>query len=198
MTSDIVLPPINEDLSIGRIDAFPLIYPTKGRFKFFEGPKGRPDGRAAVLIKITASNGIIGWGQSVPVPRWSYETLETTYSTTTRSLAPELIGQNPFDDAAINEIFQRTIAPSFSTGQPICKAGLDLALWDLKGKLLNLPLAEQWQRKPLERVGLSWTLNPRRIEDVEQLVQEGLSCGYQHFNVKIAPDLKFDLELCAM
>ena len=27
----------------------------------------------------------------------------------------------------------REIAPSFSTGQPICKAGIDLALFDLTG-----------------------------------------------------------------
>ena len=71
-------------VTIEKIDVFPLVYPTVGRFKFFEGPKGRPDGRAALLIKITASDGMIGWGQSVPVPRWSYETLETVYSTTTR------------------------------------------------------------------------------------------------------------------
>ena len=34
-------------------------------------------GRAAVIIKITADDGTVGWGQSVPVEKWSYETLET-------------------------------------------------------------------------------------------------------------------------
>ena len=96
-----------------------MVYPTVGRFKFFEGPKGRPAGRAAVLIKITADCGTVGWGQSVPVPTWSYETLETAFSTITRYLAPELIGQDVFDTDAISAILRRTISPSFSTGQPI-------------------------------------------------------------------------------
>ena len=38
------------------------------------------------------------------------------------------------------------IAPSFSTGQPICKAGIDLALFDLTGKLLKQTAAQRWKR----------------------------------------------------
>ena len=56
---------------IKSIETFPLIYPTIGRFKFFEGPSGRPSGRPAVVVKITADNGAVGWGQSVPVPKWT-------------------------------------------------------------------------------------------------------------------------------
>jgi L-alanine-DL-glutamate epimerase-like enolase superfamily enzyme len=71
---------------IAKIETFPLLYPTVGRFKFFEGPQGRPVGRPAVLVKITGDDGTIGWGQSVPAPRWSYETLETVHSTINRYL----------------------------------------------------------------------------------------------------------------
>jgi muconate cycloisomerase len=181
---------------IARIEAFPLVYPTVGRFKFFEGPKGRPTGRAAVLVKITEANGTVGWGQSVPVPTWSYETIETCYSTITRYLAPELIGQDPFDAEAISNILRKTIAPSFSIGQPICKAGIDLALFDLTGKILNQTAVQQWQQNGLDRLTLSWTLNPRNLNEVETLIQEGHTRGYRNFNVKIAPDPGFDLELC--
>ena len=47
-----------------------------GYFKFFTGPHGSA-GRAAVIVKITASDGSAGWGQSLPIAKWSYETLET-------------------------------------------------------------------------------------------------------------------------
>ena len=185
-------------VTIERIDAVPLVYPTVGRFKFFEGPKGRPGGRAAVLVKMTASDGTIGWGQSVPVPRWSYETLETVYSTTTRYLIPELIGLNPFDTAAIEAALARAIAPSFSTGQPICKAGIDLALFDLTGKLLKQSARERWGRQGRNSVALSWTLNPRSLSEVEASIAQARSLGYRDFNVKVAPDAAFDLELCRM
>ena len=188
--------PARPNVKIQSIQTFPLIYPMSGRFKFFEGPKGRPTGRPAVLVKITAENGTVGWGQSVPIPRWSYETLETVTSTINHYLAPELLGLNPADHAAIEAVLRSNIAPSFSTGQPICKAGLDLALADLNGKLQNQNAAQPWQRKGREKITLSWTLNPRRLDEIEGLIAQGRARGYKNFNVKVAPDPKFDLELC--
>ncbi|MEW6159992.1 MAG: enolase C-terminal domain-like protein [Verrucomicrobiota bacterium] len=185
-----------QDAKIERIEVFPIRYPVVGRFKFFEGPAGQPAGRPAVVIKITASNGVVGWGQSVPVPKWSYETIETVYSTLRRHLIPELLGRNPFDIADLHAALNRVIVPSFSTGQPICKAGIDLALFDLTGKLLGQTAAVRWKKQSKRAITLSWTLNPRSLDELESLIEQGRARGYRHFNVKVAPDPKFDLELC--
>ncbi len=185
-------------VKIAQVEAFPARYPMVGRFKFFEGPAGRPAGRPSVVVKITADNGAVGWGQSVPIPKWSYETLETAYSTISRYLAPELVGKDPLDFEAAHAAMDSAIAPSFSTGQPIAKAGVDLALHDLAGKLRGEPASKAWQRAGRDRVTLSWTLNPRTLDEVEGLVAAGRARGYRHFNVKVAPDPKFDLELCRL
>jgi L-alanine-DL-glutamate epimerase-like enolase superfamily enzyme len=186
------------NVKIAKVESFPISYPVIGRFKFFEGPAGRPQGRAAVVVKLTADDGTVGWGQSVPVPKWSYETLETVHSTLTRYLAPELTGRDPFDMEGLHARMNRIIAPSFSTGQPICKAGVDLALFDLTGKLLKQSAAARWGRRGRDRITLSWTLNPRTLDEVGPLIAQGRARGYRHFNVKVAPDPKFDLELCRM
>lgn len=183
-------------VKIARVESFPLMYPTVGRFKFFEGPSGRPSGRPAVVVKITADNGTIGWGQSVPVPKWSYETLESVHSTITRYLTPELLGRDPFDLDGLHSAMNHAISPSFSTGMPICKAGVDLALFDLTGKLLGQSGAQRWNRKGRDKLTLSWTLNPRTLDEIEGLIAQGKARGYRNFNVKVAPDPKFDLELC--
>lgn len=185
-------------VKIARVEAFPVLYPMIGRFKFFEGPAGRPSGRPSVMVKLTADNGAVGWGQSVPVPKWSYETLETVHSTISRYLAPELIGKDALDFDTAHAAMDHVIAPSFSTGQPIAKAGVDLALHDLAGKLRGEPAAKAWKRPGRDRVTLSWTLNPRTLDEVEGLVAAGRAKGYRHFNVKVAPDPKFDLELCRL
>jgi len=184
------------NVKIAKVESFPISYPVIGRFKFFEGPGGRSTGRQSVVVKVTADNGLVGWGQSVPIPKWSYETLESVHSTLTRYLAPELIGRDPLDIEGIHAAMNRAVAPSFSTGQPICKAGVDLALFDLTGKLLKQPAAQRWNRKGRDRLTLSWTLNPRTLDEVEPLIAQGRARGYKHFNVKVAPDPKFDLELC--
>jgi len=183
-------------VTIAQIETYPVIYRTAGYFKFFEGPKGRPLGRPAVVVKITADNGAAGWGQSVPSHRWSYETHETVQTTIDNYLAPELVGLDPFDEEAIRVAMDRIIAPSFSTGQPICKAGVDLALFDLTGKMLGQSAAQRWARKGRDKITLSWTVNVQSLDDVERVVADGLARGYRNFNVKVAPDPKFDLELC--
>jgi L-alanine-DL-glutamate epimerase-like enolase superfamily enzyme len=186
------------NIKIAKVETWPILYPTIGRFKFFEGPLGRPLGRPAVVVKITADNGAVGWGQSVPSPRWSYETLETVHSTINRYLAPELIGLDPFDFDAAHAAMNRNIASSFSTGQPICKAGIDLALFDLTGKVLAQSAAQRWNRQGRDQLDLSWTLNPRTLDEVEGLVAQGKARGYRHFNVKVAPNPQFDDELCRL
>jgi L-alanine-DL-glutamate epimerase-like enolase superfamily enzyme len=182
--------------TIAAIETYPLLYPTIGRFKFLEGPKGRPAGRPSVLVKVTADDGSVGWGQSVPAQRWSYETVESVQSTIDRYLAPELIGHDAFDTEGIQSLMNQVIAPSFSTGQPICKAGLDLALFDLTGRMLQKSAAQRWKRQSRARLTISWTLNPRTLDEIANLVAEGSARGYRNFNVKVAPDPEFDLEMC--
>lgn len=181
---------------ISRIDVFPVRYPMQGRFKFFEGPEGSPAGRPAVLVRVTDDGGGIGWGESVPIPKWSDETLETVSTTIERYLAPELIGHDPADIAGAHAIMNRAIAPAFSTGQPIAKSGLDLALHDLVGRRLGRNVTALWGRTPGAPLTLSWTVNPRTLDEVEGLVADGRAKGFTHFNVKVAPDPNVDLELC--
>ena len=185
-------------VTIAEVEAIAMVYPTVGHFKFFEGPRGQRPGRAAVLVKIVADDGTVGWGQSVPLPRWSYETVESVFTTIRNYLAPELIGRDPFDTDALHAAMSRVIAPSFSTGQPICKAGVDLALFDLTGRLRGQSAAERWGRKGRDQLTLSWTLNPKSLDEVEGLVEAGRARGYRHFNVKVAPDPKADLDLCRL
>jgi L-alanine-DL-glutamate epimerase-like enolase superfamily enzyme len=73
---------------------------------------------------------------------------------------------------------------------------VDLALFDLTGRLLGQRAAERWAGRSADKLTLSWTLNPRNLAEVETLVAEGFARGYRHFNVKVAPDPKADLELC--
>mgnify|MGYP005841676083 CR=1 FL=1 len=177
--------------AITKVEVFAAPYPTAGRFKFLPKPE-----RPSVLVKITCESGAAGWGQSVPIPTWSYETQESAQVTIQQYLAPVLLGRDPFDVAGAHAAMNKAISPSFSTGMPIAKAGVDLALHDLAGRLRNQSVAERWGRQPLERITLSWTVNPQTLDETAKLVEEGRRRGYRHFNVKVAPDPKFDVEMC--
>jgi L-alanine-DL-glutamate epimerase-like enolase superfamily enzyme len=181
---------------IAAIDAFPVRYPMRGRFKFFEGPDGSAIGRPAVLVRITDDTGAVGWGESVPIPKWSDETLETVTTTIRSYLGPELIGRDPADIEGAHAVMDRSIAPAFSTGQPIAKAGVDIALHDLVARRRGVNVTALWDRAPGPALTLSWTLNPRTLDEADGLIDAGRALGYRHFNVKVAPDPVFDLALC--
>lgn len=176
--------------AIRRVEVFPVRYPVNGYFKFFTKPE-----RQTAFVKVTCEDGTVGWGQSVPIPTWSYETLESVTTALRLYLGPALIGHNPTDLATAHAAMNKAIAPSFSTGMPIAKAGLDLALHDITGKLAGKPLPALWGRRPLEKITLSWTVNTRTVAEAETVMEDGRRRGYRHFNIKVAPDPKFDVEL---
>jgi L-alanine-DL-glutamate epimerase-like enolase superfamily enzyme len=165
-----------------------VAYPTKGYFRFFENNE-----RTTVVVRVRAG-AFEGWGQSVPSPIWSYESDATVLATLTR-LAPALKGKNPTDLAGIHQVMNRLVAPGFSTGAPIAKAGIDLALHDLAGRIAGKSVPALWGLKPLERINVSYTLNPPKLDDIEPMMEQGRKLGYKHFNIKVAPDPKFDVEL---
>ena len=110
-------------------------------------------------------------------------------------MPPALIGHDPTDIPGACAIMDRVIRPSFTTGMPITRAGIDIALHDLTGKLRGQSLHQLWKRPTLPSITLSWTINARTIDEVAQLVDEGSQRGYRHFNIKVAPDPAFDLQL---
>jgi len=181
-------------IRIERIEIYPVRYPMTGYFKFFAGPDGQT-GRAAVIIKITAADGTVGWGESVPLRTWSNETLETAVIALDRFLIPALIGHDARDIAGAHQLLDQTIAPSFSTAMPITRAGLDLALHDLVGRVSGRDLHELWERPRGNPLTLSWTVNVRNLDETEAVVQSGRHRGYQNFNIKIAPHVDFDVQL---
>jgi L-alanine-DL-glutamate epimerase-like enolase superfamily enzyme len=177
---------------VGRFD-----YSFVGEFKFFKpGPDGQIK-RPSVLVRLTDADGMQGWGQAVPVPSWTYETVETVESTLTHYLAGVLVGADPADIAGIHRRMNDEIKPAFSTGQPLCKAAVDLACYDLVGKRTGQTVSEMLGGARQDTVTLSWTVASPDMATVEQQLSEGLARGYRSFNIKVGPPQTkaYDLEL---
>jgi L-alanine-DL-glutamate epimerase-like enolase superfamily enzyme len=170
---------------LASIETFVARYPVVGPFKYCPSAT-----RDTVVVKVTADDGRVGWGQSVPSPRWSYETIETVRTTIDRHLAPALTGLDVFDTDSIWRVMNRVIAPSFSTGQPISKAGIDLALFDLTGRMLDAPAQTR------NAITLSWTLDARTLDEIGASIEAARARGFRHFNVKVGSDADFDVEMC--
>src|SRR5450830_474620 len=89
-----------------------------------------------MLLKVETDEGVVGWGE--PVIEGRARTVEAAV----KEMEPYLIGQDP---ARINDLWQTMYRGGFYRGGAILMsaiAGIDQALWDIKGKTHGLPVYE--------------------------------------------------------
>ena len=177
-------------VDIARVD-----YPLVGEFKFFK-TKARP----TVVLRLTDEDGREGWGQSVPIETWTYETVESVESTLQHYLAPAILGADPSDIPGIHARMERAVRPSFSVGQPLCKAAVDLACYDLWGRQTRKPVSALLGGARTDRIRLSWTVNAPTLAGAERLLEEGRALGYSNFNIKVGypQNTTYDIDLVRM
>lgn len=177
---------------IVRVEIKRFDYPLLGEFKFFKS-----GARPSILVRLTDENGVQGCGQSVPVETWTYETVESVETTLRHYLAPAILGADPSDLADVHARMERAIRPSFSVGQPLCKAGIDLACYDLWGKQANKSVSALLGGAKKSAITLSWTVQSPTLAGAEELLRQGDALGYKNFNIKVgSPQTPaYDLEL---
>ncbi|MGW6446343.1 mandelate racemase/muconate lactonizing enzyme family protein [Lentzea sp. NPDC055074] len=184
------------DLTIDRVDVYAVALPTLRSFGVAGGSvatKGRPSIR--VLTKISA-DGVCGWGEATPIPAWTYETTESIFTTIGNYLAPAVVGRPVWQLDGISRIFDRTINRGFSIGAPLAKCAVDVALHDLVGRALGIPLGALWGQRRHEEVELAWIVSGHTPSEVAECVAEGVENGYRSFKVKIGlHDERTDLDV---
>ena len=75
-----------------------------------------------------------------------------------------MLGADPSDLADVHARMERAIRPSFSVGQPLAKAAIDLACYDLWGKAVGKPVCDLLGGARLSEVRLSWTINSTSLD----------------------------------
>ncbi|HLZ62933.1 MAG TPA: enolase C-terminal domain-like protein [Ktedonosporobacter sp.] len=183
--------------TIQRIEVFPIRLPVIKTFRFASGSAGSVgDSAPFVLVKVTDSEGEIGWGEGRPMPQWSYETIETVTTTIRNYFAPAVSGCPATDRWGLHQRLQSVIGRGPSTGQPIARAALDMAVHDLCARIAGLPL-RCYLGGSSERntVALSYTLTAHEIEEAQQEVLAAQARGFHHFNFKVAVAPETDVAL---
>lgn len=173
-------------VTIANVEVFPVGVPVKRTFTFASGSAGEAGERAAlVFVKVTDSEGRVGWGEGRPVHQWSYETIETVVATLRHYLIPSVVGYCIHDRRGMRAAMETDIGRGPSTGQPVAKAALDMALHDLGARVADLPLRAFLGGSPVPTtVDLSWTVTAHSVSGARDDVREGAEAGLRHFNFK--------------
>ncbi|THE11814.1 mandelate racemase [Bacillus timonensis] len=178
------------------LEVFPLLLPMKQSFQISGGTVGDGNqGAPHVYVKIISEDGIEGWGEARPSHRWSYETMESVVSTLQKYIKPAIIGKRGDDLTTLHEIIDKEISSGISKGQPICKAAVDMALYDLMGKSSKKSLAEILLGRSSEKIDLSYLISTSNINEAAGKAKYASENGFKAVDVKIGFNVDFDMEV---
>lgn len=147
---------------------------------FFETSFGRAYDRTFIIIEVV-EGGLRGYGECVAeeAPLYSGETTETAWHILRDFLVPLLFRKSivePEEFARAARVFR---------GNRMAKAGLELALWDLKAKKVGLPLYRLYNGTRTEvEAGVSCGIEDSLAELVGR-VAGYLDQGYRRIKIKI-------------
>jgi len=105
------------------------------------GPKpqfaGKPRHMEMLLVRVETSEAIVGWGEA-----FGYAVWPATRAALDTLIAPLAVGRDERDIPALMTDLQRKVHLLGRTGPVVyAMSGLDIALWDIAGKVARKPLA---------------------------------------------------------
>lgn len=141
-----------------------------------------PAGIRLVVVKITTNEpGLYGLGCATFTQRArAVETAVNVY------LKPFLMGKNPLE---IEDVWQSAFVSSYWRNGPVLGngiSGVDMALWDILGKVAGLPVYQLLGGKCRKAVDTYRHASGGTFQDVEEQTRRYMSQGYRHVRVQVA------------
>ncbi|MFZ5943244.1 MAG: mandelate racemase/muconate lactonizing enzyme family protein [Bacillota bacterium] len=141
-----------------------------------------------IYIKIVTDEDAAGFGATAPKYYITGETQETVIAVLKNRLIPAVLGEDPFSLEKIHHKMDHAIK-----GNTAAKAAIDIALYDLMGKYLGVPVFQLlggMYRKQMPAFDLIGLVSP---EEAAAKAAQQLELGYQEFKVKVGPNPDLDL-----
>jgi L-alanine-DL-glutamate epimerase-like enolase superfamily enzyme len=122
------------DLQIADVKAYPVSFPIKNPVTLGIGRAVKRDG---VMVKITTRGGLVGWGEAHHgrCPGAMAKLIDTT-------LRQLVLGMDATDVVGIwSRIYRMQLAShGMGTASAMAMSGIDIALWDIRGKAVGWPV----------------------------------------------------------
>jgi len=149
--------------------------------------------RDTIIVRVETSEGITGYGEAHP-GRSPGAVVSLIHNT----LAPMLIGMNATDVIGVWKRVHRMQLSSHGVGSgaSLGLSGIDMALWDIRGKAAKMPLYEllggSKRRLPAYAGGISLGYQPK--ESLAEEAQEYVARGYKAIKLRLGDSAKADIE----
>ncbi|PCI33655.1 MAG: galactonate dehydratase [Flavobacteriaceae bacterium] len=148
--------------------------------------------RCICIVKVTASNGQYGWGEGYGPASVLEAGIEL--------LKPIVLGLNPLENEVVwNTMYRKTLDFARRGTLVASISAIDIAIWDLKGKILNLPVATLLGGAHRDKIrpyatGLYFTSHDNPSQEFDEEARKYVSQGFKAIKMKVGLGIEEDFK----
>jgi L-alanine-DL-glutamate epimerase-like enolase superfamily enzyme len=143
----------------------------------------------STIVGVETDGGISGYGEVCPLGPFYLPAYAEGVRAGLRELAPHLIGLDPRELFVLGQRMDAALK-----GHPYVKSGVDIACWDLLGKVTGLPVCVLMGGRFGERVRLYRAISQESPDAMAAKVAGYRAEGYTRFQLKVGGDPDTDIE----
>lgn len=174
-------------MKITRIESIPVRVPLKAGMttRTAHGDHATSD---YVIVRVHTDEGVVGLGEATVSALWSGETSRSAHAAITQLLGPALVGADPTRITAIRATMDYLIKLN-----PFTKSAIEMALWDVSGKALGVPVHQLLGGKTRDAIPTKMMIGAFDLPRVQSLAERFLGWGVRCLKVKTGLDPAGDL-----
>jgi L-alanine-DL-glutamate epimerase-like enolase superfamily enzyme len=136
------------------------------------------------VLRLEADNGLAGWGEVCPIPHY-LPAYAGGVAPALQELAPVILSG---DSLALGAEAMMQAADQYLQGHVYAKSALDIALWDLTGKVAGLPLHMLFGGLQTPRLPLYHSISCLAPDEMARIAAEQTARGITQLQVKLGAD----------
>jgi L-alanine-DL-glutamate epimerase-like enolase superfamily enzyme len=175
-------------MKIRRIAAFRVDLPLhEGSYKWSGGKSVAVFD--STIVEVETDDGTVGHGEVCPLGSAYLPSYASGVRAGIAELAPRLIGEDPTQLGRLNRVMDAAMK-----GHPYVKSGIDIACWDILGKVAGLPVCHLLGGRYGDDFVLYRAISQQSPEAMAANVAGYRAEGYRKFQLKVGGDPDTDIE----
>src|SRR4051794_29503887 len=143
----------------------------------------------STVVRIDTDEGVVGHGEVCPLGPFYLAAYANGVRAGLAELGPHLLGEDPLQLSKLNRWMDAVLK-----GHPYVKSAIDLACWDILGKVTGQPVCTLLGGRYGEDFGLYRAISQEAPEAMADRVAGYRAEGYQRFQLKVGGDPAVDIE----
>jgi L-alanine-DL-glutamate epimerase-like enolase superfamily enzyme len=143
----------------------------------------------STVVEVATDAGVVGHGEVCPLGPFYLPAYAAGVRAGLAELGPHLLGENPLELLKLNRRMDAALK-----GHAYVKSGIDMACWDILGKVTGQPVCTLLGGRFGEDFGLYRAISQEAPDAMARRIADYRAEGYRRFQLKVGGDAADDIE----